>query len=242
MASQPRTTGEYFNGWFIHTCKLDLTLFTTFLYVYISCGCLTRCLNSKRLNSKRLNSKRLNSKRLNSKRLNSKRLNSKRLNSKRLNSKRLNSKRLNSKRLNSKRLNSKRLNSKRLNSKRLNSKRLNSKRLNSKRSSSTRGNTTEKCSRCPSVCATVLTPRERFIFLTTRRRSYRTSSSSDLSPGYQVVSGAQKAHSKEQLHTILYPKYIFSHRMSCDRKYIFSHRMSCDRKYIFSGSLQPTDA
>ena len=26
----PRETGEYQNGWFINTCKLDLTLFATF--------------------------------------------------------------------------------------------------------------------------------------------------------------------------------------------------------------------
>ena len=39
------------------------------------------------------------------------------------------------------------------------------------------------------VCATVLIPRGRFIFLTTRRAS-----SSDLFPGFQVASGAQKAH------------------------------------------------
>ena len=30
VASQPCATGEHQNGWFVHTCKLDLTSFTTF--------------------------------------------------------------------------------------------------------------------------------------------------------------------------------------------------------------------
>ena len=110
----PCETGEYQNGWFIHTCKLNLTLFCHFLYVYISCGCLTWCLNSKH-------------------------------------------------------------------------------------SSSTRGNTTKYFSRC-ARCVRLYLLRARIIFLATRRRS------SDLFPGYQVASGAQKAHwgtQKEQLLLLL---------------------------------------
>ena len=76
---------------------------------------------------------------------------------------------------------------------------LNSKRLNSKRSSSTRGNTTKDFSHCPK-CARLLILCGRIIFLATRRRSR------DLFPGYQVVSGAHKAHwgtQKEQLLLLL---------------------------------------
>ena len=52
----PHETGEYQNGWFIHACKLCRSYFVChFLYMYISCGCLTLCLNSKRSSSTRGN-------------------------------------------------------------------------------------------------------------------------------------------------------------------------------------------